>query len=64
MTKLRATFDKSAKVTDVVVTQSSGCEAFDKNAIRAARGIKFKPATKNGEAVSISKPLEYQFKIF
>ena len=61
--RLKATFDKTAKVTEIVIVKSSGCDAFDKNAIRAAQGIKFEPAVKNGEAVTVSKPMEYQFRI-
>jgi TonB family protein len=63
ITKLRVTFDKSAKITEAVVVLSSGCEDFDKNALKAARGIKFKPAIKEGEAVTVTKPVEYSFKI-
>lgn len=60
-TVLRVTFDKSAQITEASIVQSSGCEDFDKNSLRAARGIKFKPAVKNGEAVTVSKPVEYTF---
>jgi TonB family protein len=63
ITKLRVTFDKSAKITAAAIVQSSGCEEFDKNALRAALGIKFKPAVKNGEAVTVSKPVEYAFRL-
>jgi TonB family protein len=63
ITKLRVTFDKSAKITAAAIVQSSGCEEFDKNALRAALGIKFKPAIKNGEAVTVSKPVEYAFRL-
>jgi TonB family protein len=62
-TKLRVTFDKSAKITDAVVVQSSGCDDFDKSALKAARGIKFKPAIKDGEAATVTKPVEYSFRI-
>ena len=63
ITKLRVTFDKSAKITGAAIVQTSGCEDFDKNALKAALGIKFKPATKNGEAVTVSKPVEYAFRL-
>jgi len=63
ITKLRVTFDKSAKITDAKVIQTSGCEDFDKNALKAALGIKFKPAIKNGEAVTVTKPVEYTFRV-
>lgn len=64
LVRLKATFDKSGKITEVLITKTSGCDAFDKNAIRAARGIKFDPAIKNGEQVTVSRPLEYQFRIY
>jgi len=63
ITKLRVTFDKSAKITEAVIVQSSGCEDFDNNALKAARGIKFKPAIKDGEEVTVIKPVEYTFTI-
>jgi TonB family protein len=56
-------FDKSAKITDAVLVQSSGCEEFDNNALKAARGIKFKPAITDGEAATVTKPVEYRFSL-
>ena len=63
-TKLRVTFDKSAKITDAILVVSSGCEEFDNNALKAARGIKFKPAIKDGEAATVTKPVEYGFSVY
>lgn len=63
VTVLRVTFDKSAKITVAAITKSSGCEEFDKNSIKAALGIKFKPAIKDGEEITVSKPVEYTFQI-
>ncbi len=58
---LRATFDKSAVVTKVEIVKSSDCDSFDKNAVKAAQGIKFSPAIKNGEPVTINKIVQYSF---
>jgi protein TonB len=63
VTRVRVTFDKSAKVTDVELIISSGCNGFDDNALRAAKKIKFTPAMKNGEAVTVTKLVEYAFSI-
>ena len=60
-TVLKVTFDKSAKVTNVLMVSSSGCDAFDRSAIKAASNIKFKPAVKNGEPVTIVKTATYTF---
>jgi TonB family protein len=60
-TVLRVTFDQTAKITDTKIVTSSGCEDFDQNAIKAALGIKFKPAVKDGEAITVTKPVEYSF---
>jgi TonB family protein len=60
-TRIRATFDKSGKITAVEMIVSSGCESFDKNALRAAKGIKFQPEIKNGELITVSKQVEYSF---
>jgi TonB family protein len=64
ITKLRVTFDKTAKITDATIIQSSGCEDFDRNALKAARGIKFKPAIKDGEEITVTKPVEYSFSTY
>jgi TonB family protein len=62
LTRLRVTFDKSAKVTNAEIVISSGCDDFDRAAVRAASAIKFKPAIKNGEPVTVSKLMEYKFR--
>jgi len=59
---VRVTFDKSAKVTDVETVKSSSCSSFDKNAVNAAKGIKFNPAVKDGEPVTVKKLVEYNFE--
>ncbi len=64
LVQLRVTFDKSAKITEIELVKSSGCEGFDQNAIRAARGIRFEPAIKDGEAITVTKPVEYRFNIY
>lgn len=61
---LRATFDKSAKITDVEIVASSGCDSFDKKAVKAAKAIKFEPALKNGEIITLIKQLQYSFRKF
>ena len=59
---LIVTFDKSAKITNVEIFKSSGCDGFDTNATKAAKGIVFKPATKNGEPITVKKQCEYSFE--
>jgi len=62
LVSLRVTFDKSAKITDVEMISSSGCDKFDKDAVTAAKGIKFNPAVKNGEPVTVVKIVQYTFR--
>jgi len=62
LTRVKATFDKSAKVTIVVVIISSGCASFDNNAVDAAKRIKFKPAIKKGEPVTAVLMVEYIYR--
>ena len=62
--KLKVTFDRSAKVTNVELISSSGCNKFDKGAIKAAAKIKFKPALKNGEPITITKTVIYDYKLY
>lgn len=64
VTRLRVTFDKSAKVTNVEIASSSGCESFDRKAIEAAKKIKFKPAIKDGEPITVVRQIEYAFTIY
>lgn len=61
-TRLKVTFDKSAKVTNAEVLDSSNCTDFDRKAIEAAMRIIFEPAIKNGEAVTVTKIVEYDFR--
>ena len=59
---IKVTFDKSGKITATEIVRSSGCGSFDKNALAAARRIEFEPEIKNGEAVTVAKPVEYRFE--
>lgn len=58
---VRATFDKSAKITETELVKSSGCDEFDRNALIIAKKIKFEPAIKNGEAITTTKIIQYSF---
>ncbi|HEX8368358.1 MAG TPA: energy transducer TonB [Pyrinomonadaceae bacterium] len=58
--RVRVTFHSSGKVTDAEIVNTSGCEYFDKEAVRVAKKIKFEPEIKNGEAVTVTKSVEYK----
>lgn len=58
---VRATFDKSAKITDAEIVKSSGCVEFDENALTVAKKIKFEPAVKDGEPITTTKVIQYTF---
>ena len=60
--RVRATFDKSGKVTAAEITKPSGCREFDERALKAARKIKFEPAIKDGQPVTVSKLVEYVYR--
>src|SRR5688572_26096342 len=49
---LRAVLRKSGKVTDVKVIEKGKCDVFEERAIKATQRTKFKPAKKDGVAVS------------
>lgn len=55
------TFDKSAKITKAEITRSSGCVNFDQESIQAAMRIKFEPEVKDGEPITVKKPVQYSF---
>lgn len=57
-----AVFDKSGKVSDVALVKVSGCREFDDRALAAALKIKFEPAIKNGQAVTVAKRVEYVYR--
>lgn len=61
---LKVTFDRSGKVTGTNLLRPSGCDAFDKSALDAARKIRFEPATRNGEPITVTRALEYTFSIY
>ena len=62
LTRLRVTFDKSATVTAAVVVIPSGCDEFDGRAAAAALKIRFEPAIKDGEPVTVTKLVEYKYR--
>lgn len=57
------TFGADGKIGPVMVTQSLDPD-LDQQAVRAARGIKFVPATQNGVPVASVRQVEYSFMIF
>ncbi|MEP6925133.1 MAG: energy transducer TonB [Pyrinomonadaceae bacterium] len=56
-------FHKSGKITKAALKKSSGCRQFDENALQAARKIKFKPALKNKQPVTVATIVEYTYQI-
>ena len=60
-TTVRATFDKSGKVTAVEMVKQSACSYFNEQALKKAREIKFEPQIENGESVTVVKMIQYQF---
>lgn len=55
------TIDKKGRVQKAVVTQS--VRGLDQAAIDAAMHCKFKPAKKNGKAVTVKMDIPYKFKL-
>jgi len=58
---LLVTFESTGKIGKVKIIESSGCNAFDQNAAKVAKKIKFEPAIKNGEAITVEKTIKYKF---
>ncbi len=56
-------FSEDAKIKNIMVIKSLGF-GLDQEAIRAAKGIKFKPATKDGKPVSVVKMIQYSFSLY
>lgn len=57
--RVRVVFHSSGKITGAEIAATSGCEYFDKESLRVAQKIKFRPEIKNGEAVTVTKSVEY-----
>lgn len=57
----RVTFDKTGTISDVITIKSSGCSVFDESALKAAFQIKFSPAEKDGQPITVIKVVEYAF---
>lgn len=61
--RLRVTFSASGQVTGVSVI-SGLPNGLTEKAIAAAKQISFTPEKRNGQAISISRPVEFSFKIY
>lgn len=61
--RLKLTVDASGVVTRVLVAVSSGFEALDAAAVKAARAAMFNPARRNGRAVESTVNLPIVFKL-
>ncbi len=60
---LRAVFSKDGEVTSIQVVRKLP-HGLTQQAIRAARAIRFTPATKDGQPVPIYMQLEYNFNLY
>ncbi len=63
LVRLRVVLAASGAVTNVSVTKGLP-DGLTEKAIAAAKGIKFRPAQKDGRAVSQYISLEYNFNIY
>lgn len=61
--RLLVAFDASGKIGPILVAKALD-EDLDGQAIRAARSMTFKPATKNGVPYSTIRTVEYSFQIY
>jgi len=60
---LRVVFSKTGQVTNIQAVQTLCC-GLTERAIAAAKQIRFTPATRNGQAVSMYMQLEYNFNLY
>jgi len=58
---LGAVLRKSGKVTNIKVQQPSSCTKFEERVTKAVSKTKFKPAQKNGAAVSMYYAFEFNY---
>jgi TonB family protein len=62
--RLRVVFHSSGKITGMEIVTPSGCEYFDKESLEVTQKIKFEPAIKNGEAVTVTRTVEYKAGLY
>lgn len=62
--ELRVVFRKSGEVTDVEVVSTSPCAAYNKSALKTVKKIKFKPAIKDAQPVSVRLPVVYTYSSY
>jgi TonB family protein len=60
---LRVVFSRTGEVTNIRAVQTLPF-GLTERAIAAARMIRFRPATRNGQAVNVSMQLEYNFNLY
>jgi TonB family protein len=60
--RVRVVLLKSGKVGDIESLKSSECERFNENSLNSAKKIKFNPALKDGQPVSVSAMVEYTYR--
>lgn len=58
---LRVYFHKSGQISSAKVVTPSSCSYFDEDSIKAAKKIKFEPAIKNGQPVSYTTVVVYNW---
>lgn len=61
--QVRVSLDKSGKVSEVTILKSSGQDAFDEAARKAALAESFTPATRDGTPVPFTLSYSYRFRI-
>lgn len=61
--RILAAFNADGKIGHILVTKRLGF-GLDEQVLRAARGIKFMPASQDGKPVSVVKTIEYGFSIY
>ncbi len=58
--KLRVTFQANGEISEITPI-SKLCCGLDEKAIEAAKKIEFKPATKSGQAITVSQTIIYEY---
>ena len=56
-------FSADGKIKHILIIKSLGY-GLNEEAVKAARGIRFEPATKDGKPISVVKIVEYSFEIY
>jgi len=60
----RVTFKSDATIGETAMVSPSPCETFNDSVLKVIKDIEFEPEVKDGQAVTVTKQIEYTFAVY